>query len=835
MKRILFILIIEIFIAQFAFGGSVIDKTSSSDSNDHLITYLKEWSGNNKSISFVSLYHFVNTLERVEDDAQHVALLQEITKEVIDRIDKIADKEEIMSGRLQVLLEINAMLNAKMGNIKIAKKQIERASTLEGERNMSYYRDSKANYYKRCAIVLSAAGDVKAALDTLTMAVKNGDSNPALREAFKNIYFSFHKKDADTYISSLQKMAYEVTYKGVEEKMIKDPVIPFEGIVYSPNVSEDGFTLFTAKEHLYNISLPDLNGNVVSMSQHKGEIVVLDFWTTLCTPCVAAFTGFDKVVAEYDKKDVQLYVVNLFEEQETVKDYINDKGITLDVLQDQENLAYDIQGTPTKLIFDRKGNLRFFTMGYSGSTDREYYKTKAMIEIIKSSEGVDDLEYLQTETDQKKLKQKIATLEKGSAGEINILTQYYEKGTKQRENAIKLLLNKHPNSQEAKMARLSLFLELGENLNDSEDLYKWVEKESPGADLDLEKCLVAQAFAEPPVVDKFMFYLNSIENDVFRAYALTLVIDIIRPIDSKLALEIADREFVNVQKIKDIDGSNMLYDKDNAYYSFLDIYGKLLFAAGREKEAYSYIKEVYNNIDKLEDVDKNKVTEHYAFLSSKIEGKSKEAFPILESVVRSGNKDKRYIDELLKGYSLLYPGKDGTFFINSLQEDFIEKISLQIKEFEVNKPAPNFYVTDVNGKAIHLEDLKGCTILIDFWATWCGPCVASFPAMKLAVDRYKNDPTVKFMFVHTFENVDNPLEKAKEFLKLRDYDFDLYIDSRDPETNTNPAAASFGVTGIPVKYIIDAKGIIRFEVIGFKGTDQEAAEEVVQMIESARK
>jgi len=93
------------------------------------------------------------------------------------------------------------------------------------------------------------------------------------------------------------------------------------------------------------------------------------------------------VVADYDKRDFQMFVVDLFETQPVVKAYIAKKGITLDVLRDEENQAYDVQGTPTKIVFDPDGNIRFYAIGYAGSTDREYYKLKAMVEITRARHG----------------------------------------------------------------------------------------------------------------------------------------------------------------------------------------------------------------------------------------------------------------------------------------------------------------------------------------------------------------------------------------------------------------------------------------------------------------
>src|SRR5690606_25400945 len=52
------------------------------------------------------------------------------------------------------------------------------------------------------------------------------------------------------------------------------------------------------------------------------------------------------------------------------------------------------------------------------------------------------------------------------------------------------------------------------------------------------------------------------------------------------------------------------------------------------------------------------------------------------------------------------------------------------------RPAPGFRLKDPDGKEVPLEDLKGKVAVPDFWATWCAPCIKSFPAMQMAVDKY---------------------------------------------------------------------------------------------------
>jgi thiol-disulfide isomerase/thioredoxin len=168
-------------------------------------------------------------------------------------------------------------------------------------------------------------------------------------------------------------------------------------------------------------------------------------------------------------------------------------------------------------------------------------------------------------------------------------------------------------------------------------------------------------------------------------------------------------------------------------------------------------------------------------------------------------------------------------------EQYRKELKAELAKKMINKPSPAFVLKDEEGRNVFLNDFKGKAIVLDFWATWCIPCKKSFPAMQMAVDRYKGDDSVKFLFIHTWDRgTKTPLKDAATYLHQNKYDFDLYMDYKDPLTEKHPAVSNFGVTGIPTKFIIDGNGNIRFKVDGFSGTDEAAAEEIITMIELAK-
>ena len=128
----------------------------------------------------------------------------------------------------------------------------------------------------------------------------------------------------------------------------------------------------------------------------------------------------------------------------------------------------------------------------------------------------------------------------------------------------------------------------------------------------------------------------------------------------------------------------------------------------------------------------------------------------------------------------------------------------------INKPALDFQVTDLNGEPISLSQYRGQVVLLDFWATWCGPCIAEMPNVKYTYAKHKNQ---KFEIIGI--SVDQSTAPLEAYIASEGLTWPQYWDS------SGRISRMYNVRAIPSTFLIDGAGIIR--QVNLRGNALETA------------
>jgi thiol-disulfide isomerase/thioredoxin len=257
------------------------------------------------------------------------------------------------------------------------------------------------------------------------------------------------------------------------------------------------------------------------------------------------------------------------------------------------------------------------------------------------------------------------------------------------------------------------------------------------------------------------------------------------------------------------------------------LYGKLLYKKGSYQESLKYLSPTSERKAVSE------FSELYAMALIKTESGEQAVNEVEKVLFLAGEKSPEFLEAGRKLFSKKATNeKRFSKLLDSANVLDHKRLENLIAKKRVSRPSPDFKITNINGKEASLTALRGKTVVIDFWATWCIPCVGSFPAMQKAVDYYKNNKDVVFLFVHSFENSSTPIEDAKKLMAAKKYSFDVYMDLKDA-SKASPMATSFEVNALPTKVIIDPEGIIRYRESGCVD-EGEGLREMKAMIDSSK-
>jgi thiol-disulfide isomerase/thioredoxin len=142
-----------------------------------------------------------------------------------------------------------------------------------------------------------------------------------------------------------------------------------------------------------------------------------------------------------------------------------------------------------------------------------------------------------------------------------------------------------------------------------------------------------------------------------------------------------------------------------------------------------------------------------------------------------------------------------------------------VRALDKGQTAPEIALKTLAGETVKLSALKGKVVLVDFWASWCGPCRESMPVLEKLSKSYKEQG-----FVVLGVNIDNDAEAARKFLKDLPVSFQIVNDAQ------KQVAKAYAPPTMPSSYLIDRQGKVHVVHAGFKRSDAAKLEAEIKAL-----
>jgi thiol-disulfide isomerase/thioredoxin len=258
------------------------------------------------------------------------------------------------------------------------------------------------------------------------------------------------------------------------------------------------------------------------------------------------------------------------------------------------------------------------------------------------------------------------------------------------------------------------------------------------------------------------------------------------------ALRIAKERLKNPTPADDID------NLQGTYNNLKDTYALILYKLGRYTEAFAQ----QHYVDSLGGLDAGG-KERMAAYAEKAKG-AEYARTYIEKTLAEGTYSVLLLKQLEQLYRQLNLPMDNYVAIKE-RTDSLGKARAKeaIIALYGTEHAVDFTLPDAAGKEVSLAGLRGKMVVLDFWATWCGPCLASFPKMQELVEKYDGNKAF-FLFINTWESSkpEATREKVDKLLNEKKYTFNVLFDYKDD------VVKKYKIEGIPTKIVIDKEGKI---------------------------
>ena len=308
------------------------------------------------------------------------------------------------------------------------------------------------------------------------------------------------------------------------------------------------------------------------------------------------------------------------------------------------------------------------------------------------------------------------------------------------------------------------------------------------------------------------------------------------PIDPKEYVDISEDIIRNMWEKKDCNpdmyGGGKIMPADGSMDYYLAVETEILQRSGRPAEAVECMDRADAAVRYNQYADGN---ESYIKALEEL-GRHDDAVTALLGATAVGRLTPELFSMLRNHYNSLDEKPAGTFdaYYESLKtETARENLRNDVMEGMIDRPYENFSLTSIGGKKVESAGFGPDDIIVlDFWATWCAPCIAALEGMQLAVDKYADDRNVHFFFICTQDEPDR--KRVRNIWKRGGYRnmTVLFDENREGSEGHDKVYRSIikGTSGIPQKAVLK-DGRIRYIAEGYGGSPSGLMDEISAVIE----